>query len=82
MNKNESYREMNRGPIYVPKFVTIYNLTLFLFYSSVFIYLFLSLYGSYLVLIRYKILLVTNINFTLNKKYFLKKLFKKKLKYI
>ena len=24
MNKNESYREKNRGPAYVPRFVTIY----------------------------------------------------------
>ena len=27
MNRNESYREKNRGPAYVPRFVTIYLTT-------------------------------------------------------
>ena len=36
------------------------NLVLFLFYPSVFIYLFFSLYSSYLVFIRCEILLVTD----------------------
>ena len=43
----------------------IYNLILFLSYSSVFIYLFLSLYGSHLILIMYEVLLVANIRIKL-----------------
>ena len=39
----------------------MYNLALFLFYLSASIYLFLSLCGSYLILIRCEVLLVTDI---------------------
>ena len=40
----------------------MYNLALFLSYPSASIYLFLSLCGSHLVLIRYEIFLITNIS--------------------
>ena len=43
----------------------IYNLILFLSYSSAFIYLFLSLYGFYLVFIKYEVLLLANIRIKL-----------------
>ena len=43
----------------------IYNLALFLSYSSVSIYLFLSLYSSHLVFIKCEVLLVTDIKINL-----------------
>ena len=43
----------------------MYNLALFLSYPSASIYLFLSLCGSHLVLIRYEVFLVTNIRIKL-----------------
>ena len=44
----------------------IYNLALFLFYFSIFIYLFPLFCGSYLVLIRCEVLLVANIRIKLS----------------